>query len=247
MTTTLITTMTATAMKPAIRTPPFNRILTRMVSTATTSGSGYIFGLPSSLDRKSLTGAAAFTVTSRKTPMSPCRMSTTTTAGAAHLPPPLLNCDLDPRSETFQDAMRRTQTQVEELNQYLMKVKAGGGPNAVERHLQRSKLLPRDRIRHLCDPGTPVLELSALAGNNISTPATKASNGDGDGDVGLPSGGIVTAIGSVSGQLCMIVCNDATVKGGTYHPITVKKHLRAQEIAIENDLPCIYLVDSGGM
>lgn len=109
-------------------------------------------------------------------------------------------------------------------------VKLGGGAKAVERHYQRNKLLPRERLARLCDPGTPLLELSALAGNMEN----------------IPSGGIVTAIGVVSDQLCMVIANDATVKGGTYHPITVKKHLRAQEIALENDLPCIYLVDSGG-
>lgn len=109
-------------------------------------------------------------------------------------------------------------------------VKLGGGAKAVERHYQRNKLLPRERLARLCDPGTPLLELSALAGNIEN----------------IPSGGIVTAIGVVSNQLCMVIANDATVKGGTYYPITVKKHLRAQEIALENDLPCIYLVDSGG-
>lgn len=126
--------------------------------------------------------------------------------------------------------MERTQTQVEELNTKLDKVKLGGGTKAVKRHIERKKLLPRDRIQRLCDPGTPILELSALAGNMD----------------GIPSGGIVSAIGVVAGQLCMMIANDATVKGGTYYPITVKKHLRAQEIAMENDLPCIYLVDSGG-
>jgi 3-methylcrotonyl-CoA carboxylase beta subunit len=147
-----------------------------------------------------------------------------------HLPPPLANCALDVRSDAYQEAMERTQTQVSELNRRLEQARLGGGEGAVERHLQRKKLLPRDRIDGLCDPGTPLLELSALAGNMD----------------GIPSGGIVSAIGVVSGQLCMMIANDATVKGGTYYPITVKKHLRAQEIAMENDLPCIYLVDSGG-
>lgn len=126
--------------------------------------------------------------------------------------------------------MERTTKQVEELNELLGQTQEGGGARAVERHLKRNKLLPRDRMQALCDPGTPLLELSALAGNMD----------------GIPSGGIVTGIGMVSGQLCMMIANDATVKGGTYYPITVKKHLRAQEIALENDLPCIYLVDSGG-
>lgn len=151
-----------------------------------------------------------------------------------HQPPPLLNCDLDTQSETFQQASERTRNQVDELQQMLQKVSLGGGTQAVERHLSRNKLVARDRIQRLCDPGTPLLELSALAGYHP------------DGSKDVPSGGIVTSIGVVSGQLCMMIANDATVKGGTYYPITVKKHLRAQEIAMENDLPCIYLVDSGG-
>jgi 3-methylcrotonyl-CoA carboxylase beta subunit len=147
-----------------------------------------------------------------------------------YLPPPLENCDLDIESETFQQAMERTKQQVTDLHRRLDQVRQGGGEKAVERHYSRKKLLPRERIQRLTDPGTPLLELSALAGNMED----------------IPSGGIVTAIGVVSGQLCMMIANDATVKGGTYYPITVKKHLRAQEIALENDLPCIYLVDSGG-
>jgi len=144
--------------------------------------------------------------------------------------PMLINCDLDIHSASYLQATERTKTQVDELNQRLAQIQQGGGKKAVERHLKRKKLLPRDRMQALCDPGTPLLELSALAGNMD----------------GIPSGGIVTGIGMVSGQLCMMIANDATVKGGTYYPITVKKHLRAQEIALENDLPCIYLVDSGG-
>ena len=144
--------------------------------------------------------------------------------------PILSNCSIDVNSETYSQAMERTRKQVEELNQRIEEVSRGGGPRAVEKHLDRNKLLPRDRMQVLCDPGTPFLELSALAGNMD----------------GIPSGGIVTGIGMVSGRLCMMIANDATVKGGTYFPITVKKHLRAQEIALENNLPCIYLVDSGG-
>ena len=126
--------------------------------------------------------------------------------------------------------MERTRSQVDQLNHRLEQVRLGGGSEAVARHHSRNKALPRERIELLCDPGTPLLELSALAGF----------------DDHIPSGGIVSAIGVVSGQLCMMIANDATVKGGTYFPITVKKHLRAQEIAVENNLPCIYLVDSGG-
>lgn len=144
--------------------------------------------------------------------------------------PILSNCAIDVNSETYLQAMERTRKQVHELNQRIEEVSRGGGSRAVEKHLNRKKLLPRDRMQVLCDPGTPFLELSALAGNLD----------------GIPSGGIVTGIGMVSGRLCMMIANDATVKGGTYFPITVKKHLRAQEIALENNLPCIYLVDSGG-
>eukprot|EP00980_Cylindrotheca_fusiformis_P009737 scaffold2149_cov187-Cylindrotheca_fusiformis.AAC.15 len=148
----------------------------------------------------------------------------------SHLPPPLANCAMDYQCEDYRKSMERTRLEVEELNARLHQVQQGGGAKAVERHTSRNKLLPRDRIQRLVDPGTPVMELSALAGCMDD----------------IPSGGIVTAIGVVAGQLCMMIANDATVKGGTYFPITVKKHLRAQEIALENDLPCIYLVDSGG-
>lgn len=151
-----------------------------------------------------------------------------------HQPPPLIKYDLDIHGDDYNNAKARTDLQVAELNERLAKVRLGGGLPSVERHLARNKLLPRDRIERLVDPGTPVLELSALAGY------------DDDPKEDIPSGGIITAIGVVAGQLCMMIANDATVKGGTYFPITVKKHLRAQEIAMENNLPCIYLVDSGG-
>lgn len=151
-----------------------------------------------------------------------------------HQPPPLTNCSLDTHGEDYQNATARTRAQVSELQKQLDKVRQGGGAQNVQRHLARNKLLPRDRMERLVDPGTPVLELSALAGYHD------------DPKEDIPSAGIVTAIGMVSGQLCMMIANDATVKGGTYFPITVKKHLRAQEIAMENNLPCIYLVDSGG-
>ena len=111
---------------------------------------------------------------------------------------------------------------------------ASGGPDKLrERHAARGKLLPRDRVLRLIDPGSPFLELSPLAAS-ASTPRTSTR------------AGIITGVGRISGRECVIVCNDATIKGGTYFPMTVKKHLRAQEIARENRLPCIYLVDSGG-
>ncbi len=120
-----------------------------------------------------------------------------------------------------------------DLQERLERVRAGGGERARERHLSRGKLLPRDRVERLCDPGAPFLELSALAAEDLY-----------DGDA--PGAGMVTGIGTVCGHHVVVVANDATVKGGTYYPMTVKKHLRAQEIALTNRLPCVYLVDSGG-
>ena len=119
------------------------------------------------------------------------------------------------------------------LKERLEKVKRGGSEVARAKHLQRDKLFVRERIAHLCDPGTPFLEFSALAADGVY-------------DMDVPSAGVITGIGAVHGQQVVIVANDATVKGGTYFPLTVKKHIRAQEIALENHLPCIYLVDSGG-
>jgi acetyl-CoA carboxylase carboxyltransferase component len=134
------------------------------------------------------------------------------------------------------DFVRRTaqmQGLVDELRERSARVAAGGGDRAVERHRSRGKLLARDRIDLLVDPGTAFLELNALAAWDIY-----------DGDA--PSAGIITGVGVVEGRECVIVANDATVKGGSYFPLTVKKHLRAQEVAEQNQLPCIYLVDSGG-
>lgn len=140
---------------------------------------------------------------------------------------------LNPRSAEFQanaDALKATVT---DLQAEVSRVKLGGGERSRERHLGRGKLLPRDRVRQLLDPGSPFLELSQLAAHGMY-------GGD------IPAAGILTGVGRVSGTECVIVANDATVKGGTYYPMTVKKHLRAQEIAEQNNLPCIYLVDSGG-
>ncbi|KRE34723.1 methylcrotonoyl-CoA carboxylase [Mycobacterium sp. Soil538] len=122
---------------------------------------------------------------------------------------------------------------VEQLRAKLATAALGGPPRARERHVGRGKLLPRDRVDGLLDPGSPFLEIAALAA-------------DGMYDDECPGAGMIAGIGRVSGRECMIVANDATVKGGTYYPVTVKKHLRAQEIASENRLPCVYLVDSGG-
>ncbi len=120
-----------------------------------------------------------------------------------------------------------------ELKARLAEAAQGGDERSRKRHVERGKLPPRERVRRLLDPGSPFLELSPLAANGMY-----------EGDIHAAS--IITGIGRVSGRLCMVVCNDATIKGGTYYPMTVKKHLRAQEIARENRLPCVYLVDSGG-
>src|SRR5580692_4670369 len=122
---------------------------------------------------------------------------------------------------------------VAELEARRAKAAEGGPPQARERHLARGKLLPRERVMTLIDPGTPFLELSPLAADGLYDDAIHAA-------------GIITGVGRVAGRECVIVCNDSTIKGGTYFPLTVKKHLRGQEIARENRLPCIYLADSGG-
>ncbi|MDO6427275.1 carboxyl transferase domain-containing protein [Thalassotalea sp. 1_MG-2023] len=140
---------------------------------------------------------------------------------------------INSRSPEFIENAEHMQLQVDDLKQKLNQIKQGGGERSRERHLSRGKLLPRDRVNELLDPGAPFLELSQLA-------AYKVYEDD------VPAAGIITGIGRVGGQECVIVANDATVKGGTYYPLTVKKHLRAQTIAQENNLPCIYLVDSGG-
>lgn len=136
-------------------------------------------------------------------------------------------------SEAFAQNSEAMEGLISQLQSHINKVLAGGGEEAVKRNRKRNKLLPRERIDKLIDPGSSFLELSQLAGHELY------------GET-LPSGGIITGIGPVHGRLCMFVANDPTVKGGTYYPITVKKHLRAQEIAAQCKLPCIYLVDSGG-
>ena len=145
----------------------------------------------------------------------------------------VLPSQVNNESKAFRDNAAHQRLLLAELNQRLALVKEGGGKKTVERHHERGKLLPRERIDRILDPGSPFLELSALAAWDLY-------------DSGVPSAGIVTGIGRVHGRECMIVANDATVKGGTYFPMTVKKHLRAQEIALQNNLPCIYVVDSGG-
>ena len=151
---------------------------------------------------------------------------------------PLLETQLTIRSAEFQANASAMRAQVQTLRERLERVAQGGGAHACARHTARGKLLPRERIALLLDPGSPFLELSPLAAYGLYP--------DSDGSDSAPGAGLITGVGRVSGVDCVIVCNDATVKGGTYFPLTVKKHLRAQEVAAQNRLVCIYLVDSGG-
>jgi 3-methylcrotonyl-CoA carboxylase beta subunit len=146
----------------------------------------------------------------------------------------ILTTAINTASDLFKENNRAMTKLVVQLQKTVTKIQAGGDEKARQRHLRHGKLLPRERITRLLDSGSsPFLELSQLAGYQLYEDP-------------VPAGGIITGIGQVYGQECMVIANDATVKGGTYYPITVKKHLRAQEIAAENNLPCIYLVDSGG-
>ncbi|HEY6967142.1 MAG TPA: carboxyl transferase domain-containing protein [Burkholderiales bacterium] len=146
---------------------------------------------------------------------------------------PAIRSQLDPRSEEFRANAARMRALVEDLKQKAAAVSLGGDEASRKRHLSRGKLLPRERVRSLLDPGSPFLEVGQLAAFGMY--GNEA-----------PGAGIITGIGRISGRECAIVANDATVKGGTYFPMTVKKHLRMQEIAAQNRLPCVYLVDSGG-
>ena len=146
---------------------------------------------------------------------------------------PTLTSKLNPRSETFKASALVMRQLVDDLNARLAQIAQGGGDAARAKHVARGKLLPRERVEMLLDPDTPFLEIAPLAALDLY-------------DNAAPGAGLIAGIGRVSGVECLIVCNDATVKGGTYYPLTVKKHLRAQEIAQQNRLPCIYLVDSGG-
>jgi len=146
---------------------------------------------------------------------------------------PIIETKTNIRTAEFAANVSAMQEKIAALTAALEKIRTGGPEAARQKHISRGKVLPRERVEQLLDPGTPFLELSPLAAYDMY-------NGD------APAAGIITGIGRVSGIECIIVCNDATVKGGTYYPITVKKHLRAQEIAAQNHLPCIYLVDSGG-
>ncbi|GGD10751.1 methylcrotonoyl-CoA carboxylase [Pyruvatibacter mobilis] len=146
---------------------------------------------------------------------------------------PRLSSAIQPKSSAFTANAATMQALLDDLATKTQAASLGGNERSRDRHVSRGKLLPRERVARLLDPGTPFLELSPLAANGMY-------------DDDIHAAAIITGIGRVSGRECMIVCNDATIKGGTYYPVTVKKHLRAQEVARENRLPCIYLVDSGG-
>ena len=150
----------------------------------------------------------------------------------------MLDTKLNLRGDDFKANAAAMQLLVDDLRAKVVRIAQGGGEAARAKHVARGKLLPRERVQLLLDVGSPFLELSQMAAYEMYKEA--------NGNDAAPAAGVITGIGRVAGQECVIVCNDATVKGGTYYPITVKKHLRAQEIAAQNNLPCIYLVDSGG-
>lgn len=145
----------------------------------------------------------------------------------------IITSKLSPNAAEFQQNSAAMQAVVDDLYVHLRKVVQGGSERARAKHLARGKLLPRERVERLLDVGTPFLEVAPMAAHDMYGEE-------------IPAAGVIAGIGRINGTECMIVCNDATVKGGTYYPMTVKKHLRAQEIAQENNLPCVYLVDSGG-
>jgi len=146
---------------------------------------------------------------------------------------PVLGTNINADSEEYRSRSTHNRALADALRDAVAEAALGGNEKSRERHTSRGKLLPRERVERLLDPGSPFLEIGQLAANDLY-----------EGEV--PGAGLICGIGRVSGRQCMILCNDATVKGGTYYPMTVKKHLRAQEIAEANRLPCIYLVDSGG-
>jgi 3-methylcrotonyl-CoA carboxylase beta subunit len=146
---------------------------------------------------------------------------------------PVLEVKVTPGSDAFRANENAHAPMVAELHEVLERARLGGSQGARDRHVARGKLLPRQRIERLVDPSSPFLELSPLAAHGMY-------------ENEAPAAGIITGVGRISGRECVVVVNDATVKGGTYYPITVKKHLRAQEVALDNGLPCVYLVDSGG-
>ncbi|KAK1963959.1 carboxyl transferase [Colletotrichum sublineola] len=171
-----------------------------------------------------------------RAPRLPCSARTVATFTPPHQVSAIsrIQSNVDPTSEEFKENQRHMGEVMKKMQDLTRKVHLGGSAKAREKHLARKKMLPRDRVTALIDPGTTFLELSPLAAHELYPEAD------------VPAGGIITGVGVVEGVTCMIVANDSTVKGGTYYPITVKKHLRAQAVAQENKLPCIYMVDSGG-
>ncbi|MCY4408352.1 MAG: methylcrotonoyl-CoA carboxylase, partial [Rhodospirillaceae bacterium] len=145
----------------------------------------------------------------------------------------VLRSTVDPASDKFKGNEAAMRALVDDLATRHARVLEGGPARARERHRERGKMLPRERVAALIDQGSPFLELSALAADGLY-------------GAEVPAAGIITGIGRIEGRECVVIANDATVKGGTYYPLTVKKHIRAQEIAEQNRLPCVYLVDSGG-
>ena len=141
---------------------------------------------------------------------------------------------IDTNSAEFKETIAHWKKETATLKERLEKIKEGGPPHAREKHLKRGKLITRDRVKGLFDKNTPFLEFTTLAAYDMYNNEA-------------PSAGVITGIGVVHGREVVVVANDATVKGGTYYPMTIKKHVRAQEIALENHLPCVYLVDSGGV
>ena len=146
---------------------------------------------------------------------------------------PVIKSRLDVSGKDFAANRAAMDVLLTELREKTATAAMGGSERSRKRHTDRGKLLPRTRVERLLDPGAPFLEIGALAAGGLY-------------DDAVPGAGLIAGVGRVSGRECLIICNDATVKGGTYYPLTVKKHLRAQEIAEQNHLPCIYLVDSGG-
>ncbi|KAJ5381695.1 methylcrotonoyl-CoA carboxylase beta chain [Penicillium cataractarum] len=196
---------------------------------------------PSPLVLRSLgsrTGQSTYRPTNLQLPKTFLRISARSVASYTHhhhaSALSILPTTVDTSSPEYRENSQQMQELLDRMSSLHAKIAQGGSQKARDKHVARGKMLPRDRVSALIDPGTSFLELSPLAGHEVY-----------EGE-DVPAGGIITGIGTVEGVNCMIVANDSTVKGGTYYPITVKKHLRAQAIAQENQLPCIYLVDSGG-
>ncbi|MEU6442063.1 carboxyl transferase domain-containing protein [Streptomyces sp. NPDC047046] len=186
-------------------------------------------------DQMTATGGGSSTGGTAPYPHSPGPQTAPSGAHPAAAPrlAPVLTTSADPTSETWRANEAAHAKLADELRSRLERARLGGGERARERHVSRGKMLPRDRVDGLLDPGSPFLELAPLAAEGLYEGAA-------------PAAGVVAGLGMISGRLSVVVANDATVKGGTYYPMTVKKHLRAQEVALENRLPCVYLVDSGG-